>query len=622
MNKYTHRKTVISAIIICIYCIYVIRLFYIQVLDDSFQVKAMLNSQRIATQYPARGLVFDRNGNLLVENQPAYDLMVIPRQVKPFDTTELVRILGIEKETLVKSLKKCRRYSPYKASILISQITANKYAVLQEKLYKYSGFFMQTRTLRKYNVSHSADVFGYIGEVSQAQIDRDSTYTMGDYIGISGLERTYEKVLRGTKGEKILLVDNYNRIKGSYKDGEYDKPAVVGQNITTTLDINLQEYAYKLMKNKRGGIVAIEPSTGEILLKVSSPGYDPQLMVGLERGKNFRKLNSDPNTPLIDRTVSGCYPPGSTFKTLQALYGLKKGLVTPETCFECFGKSRTYIGSSPMGCHNHASPLNLYQAIQQSCNPYFVNVWRRILEDQKYKNVRDAYIDWREFICSFGLGSRICPDFTNENSGSVPSPSLYDHKFRTKDWRWSYITSLSIGQGELELTPLQITNMACALANRGYYMTPHIVRPLQGIDHQITKHTIDCDSKYFDIVIEGMAMAATGGTARGAAIDSVIFCGKTGTAQNPHGEDHSIFMAFAPKDNPRIAIGIYIENGGFGAQYAVPIGGLIMEKYLKGKISPRKKAIEERMINANLLSPEKPRQEKTANTPGSTEKKQ
>ncbi len=314
MNKYTHRKTVISAIIICIYCIYVIRLFYMQVLDDSFQVKAMLNSQRIATQYPARGLVFDRNGNLLVENQPAYDLMVIPRQVKPFDTTELVRILGIEKETLVKSLKKCRRYSPYKASILISQITANKYAVLQEKLYKYSGFFMQTRTLRKYNVSHSADVFGYIGEVSQAQIDRDSTYTMGDYIGISGLERTYEKVLRGTKGEKILLVDNYNRIKGSYKDGEYDKPAVVGQNITTTLDINLQEYAYKLMKNKRGGIVAIEPSTGEILLKVSSPGYDPQLMIGLERGKNFRKLNSDPNTPLIDRTVSGCYPPGSTLK--------------------------------------------------------------------------------------------------------------------------------------------------------------------------------------------------------------------------------------------------------------------------------------------------------------------
>lgn len=615
MNKYTHRKTVISAIILCVCCIYIIRLFYMQVLDDSFQVKAMMNSQRIATQYPARGLIFDRNHKLLVENQPAYDLMVIPRQVKMFDTTELVDVLGIEKETLVKSLTKCRRYSPYKASVLISQITADKYAVLQEKLYKYPGFFMQTRTLRKYNVSHSADVFGYIGEVSQTHIDRDTTYAMGDYIGISGLERTYEKLLKGTKGEKILLVDNYNRIKGSYKDGEYDKPAIVGQNLTTTLDIDLQEYAYKLMKNKRGGIVAIEPSTGEILLKVSSPGYDPQLMIGLERGKNFRKLNSDPNTPLIDRTVSGAYPPGSTFKTLQALYGLKESVITPETCFECLGKARTYIGASPMGCHNHNSPLNLYQAIQQSCNPYFVNVWRRILENKKYESVRDAYIAWREFISSFGLGSKICPDFTNEVSGSVPAPIVYDHKYRTKDWRWSYITSLSIGQGELLLTPLQITNMACAIANRGYYITPHIVRPLEGMNNQIVKHTIDCDRKYFDIVIEGMAMAASAGTARGASIDSIIFCGKTGTAQNPHGDDHSIFMAFAPKDNPKIAIGIYIENGGFGAHYAVPIGGLIMEKYLKGEISPRKKAIEERMLNANLLAPAKAPKDETTSKP-------
>lgn len=615
MNKYTHRKTVISAIILCVCCIYIIRLFYMQVLDDSFQVKAMMNSQRIATQYPARGLIFDRNHKLLVENQPAYDLMVIPRQVKMFDTTELVDVLGIEKETLVKSLSKCRRYSPYKASVLISQITADKYAVLQEKLYKYPGFFMQTRTLRKYNVSHSADVFGYIGEVSQTHIDRDTTYAMGDYIGISGLERTYEKLLKGTKGEKILLVDNYNRIKGSYKDGEYDKPAIVGQNLTTTLDIDLQEYAYKLMKNKRGGIVAIEPSTGEILLKVSSPGYDPQLMIGLERGKNFRKLNSDPNTPLIDRTVSGAYPPGSTFKTLQALYGLKESVITPETCFECLGKARTYIGASPMGCHNHNSPLNLYQAIQQSCNPYFVNVWRRILENKKYESVRDAYIAWREFITSFGLGSKICPDFTNEVSGSVPAPIVFDHKYRTQDWRWSYIMSLSIGQGELLLTPLQITNMVCAIANRGYYITPHIVRPLEEMDNQIVKHTIDCDRKYFDIVIEGMAMAASAGTARGASIDSVVFCGKTGTAQNPHGEDHSIFMAFAPKDNPQIAIGIYIENGGFGAQYAVPIGGLIMEKYLKGEISPRKKAIEERMLNANLLAPAKAPKDETASKP-------
>lgn len=603
MNKYTHRKTIISAIIICVCSIYIIRLFYMQVIDDSFQVKAMMNSQRVATQYPARGLIFDRQGKLLVENQPAYDLMVIPRQVKSFDTTELINILGIEKEMLVKNLVRCQRYSTYKASILISQITANKYAVLQEKLYKYPGFFMQTRTLRKYNVSHSADVFGYIGEVSQAQVDRDSSYAPGDYIGTNGLEKTYEHLLRGTKGEKIILVDNYNRIKGSYKNGEYDKPAIVGQNLTTTLDIDLQEYAYQLMRNKKGGIIAIEPSTGEILLKVSSPGYDPQLMIGLERGRNYKKLQEDPNLPLIDRAVGGAYPPGSTFKTLQALYGLQEKVISPESKFECFGKAKTPFGGLKMGCHNHISPLNLREAIQHSCNPYFVNVWRRILENNKYKNVRSAYDEWRNFICSFGLGTRICPDFTNEACGSIPNQSVYDNKYKTKDWRWSYIMSLSIGQGELMLTPLQIANVACVIANRGYYMTPHIVRPLEGMNNKVKKQIINCNPENFDVIIEGMSMAGNSGTARGAALDSIEICGKTGTAQNPHGEDHSIFMVFAPKDNPKIAMAVYIENGGFGAQYAVPIAGLLLEKYLKGSISPNRRAIERKMMESNLLPP-------------------
>lgn len=614
MNKYTHRKTVFSAIIICVCCIYIIRLFYMQVIDNSFQVKAMLNSQRIATQYPARGLIYDRNHKLLVENQPAYDLMVIPRQVKKFDTTELLNILGIEKDILVKSMVKCRRYSPHKASILISQITANKYAILQEKLYKYPGFFMQTRTLRKYNVSHSADVFGYIGEVSQTQIDRDSSYASGDYIGIDGIEKSYENELKGVKGEKIQLVDNYNRIKGSYRNGEYDKQAIVGSNLTATLDIDLQEYAYRLMKNKRGGIIAIEPATGEILLKVSSPGYDPQLLIGLERGKNYRKLQDDPNLPLFDRTVRAAYPPGSTFKTLQALYGLKEGVITPDSRFECFGKGKTSFGSLRMGCHNHPSPLDLRGAIQHSCNPYFVNVWRRILEDNKYKNVRQSYADWREFICSFGLGSKICPDFTNELSGSVPDVAQYDRGFKTQDWRWSYIMSLSIGQGELLVTPLQIANMACVLANRGYYMTPHIVRPVEGQEDRVQKHLVDCDRKNFEVVVEGMAMAGTAGTARGAALDSIVICGKTGTAQNPHGDDHSIFMVFAPKDNPKIVMAIYIENGGFGAQYAVPIGGLILEKYLKGSISPRKQELEKRMMESSLIKPIPMKKELKLNT--------
>ncbi len=602
MNKFAHRKKIISAIIICICSIYVLRLFYMQVLDDSAQYKAVQNTQRLVTQYPARGLIFDRNQKLLVENQPAYDLMVIPRQVKAFDTAEIIHILGIEKEVLIKNLNTCRRYSIRKASVLISQITADRYAKLQEKLYKYPGFFVQTRTLRKYNVNHSADVFGYIGEVSPKQIKQDSTYAPGDYIGVNGLEKTYESILRGVKGEQILLVDKYNRIMGSYENGEYDKPAIVGQNLVTTLDADLQEYAYRLMKNKKGGIIAIEPSTGEILLKVSSPGYDPQLMVGLERSKNYNKLSADPNQPLFDRSIGAAYPPGSTFKTIQALYGLQEKVISAETCFECYGSFKTSIGGIRMGCHEHISPLDLRQSLQHSCNPYYVNVWRRILENSKYPSVRDSYAAWRNFVSSFGLGNTLCPDFSNEKGGSIPTLAQYDKMLHTDNWKWSYIMSISIGQGELLLTPLQIANMACIIANRGYYMTPHIVRPVNGGMNVVKKHIVPCSPRCFPPIIDGMALAASLGTARGAAIDSVAICAKTGTAQNPHGDDHSIVMIFAPKENPKIAMAVYIENAGFGARYAVPIAGLILEKYLKGSISPKRKDLEERMMNADLIS--------------------
>lgn len=599
MNKFSHRKTIISAIIISICCIYIIRLFYMQVIDNSFQEEAIRNSQRVAIQYPARGLIFDRNGKLLVENQPAYDLMVTPRQIKSFDTTELLSILNIDKDILINSLKKCRRYSPYKASILISQITADKYAVLQEKLYKYPGFFMQTRTLRKYNVSHSADVFGYIGEVSPAQIERDSSYVSGDYIGINGLEKTYEKILRGEKGEKILLVDNYNRIKGSYKNGEYDKQAVVGGNVTTTLDIDLQEYAYRLMQNKKGGIIAIEPQTGEILVKVSSPGYDPQLMIGLERTRNYKKLNEDPNLPLFDRTVSALYPPGSIFKTVQGLIGLEEGVIVPETRYECH-KGNSFNGQF-MRCHNHPSPLDLEGGIKNSCNPYFVNVFRRILENNKYPNVRTAYGKWREYVMSFGLGKKICPDFSNELAGDVPAQEVYDRKFRTKNWYYTYIMSLSIGQGELQFTPIQMASIVASIANRGYYMTPHIVRPNGMESYKIEKHTVPIKKQYFEITANAMEDAVKGGTGRIASVDSIAVCGKTGTIQNPHGDDHSAFFAFAPKENPKIAILVYVENGIWGATYAAPIAGLLVEKYLTGKIADRKKPIEQRMLEANLI---------------------
>lgn len=605
MNKYTHRKAVISGLFICILVIYIFRLFNLQVIDESYKLSAINNSQRIETQYPARGLIYDRNHKLLVYNQAAYDLMVIPRQVKTFDTLELISLLGIERELLEKNLEKCKHYSRFKASVLISQITDDKYARLQEKLYKYPGFFMQTRTLRKYNVNHSADVFGYIGEVSPAQIQRDSVYAPGDYIGVNGLEKSYEKVLRGTKGKKILLVDNYNRIKGAYQNGDYDVPATVGENITTTLDIELQEYAYRLMQNKKGGIVAIEPATGEILLKVSSPGFDPQLMVGLERGKNYRQLQQDPSLPLFDRTVIAAYPPGSIFKTIQALIGLEENVITPRTIYECHHGN--YFNGQFMKCHGHESPVDLKGGIRTSCNPYFVNVFRRILENNRYGSVREAYGAWRKYVTSFGLGQRISPDFVNESSGSIPTQEYYDKVFRTKNWYYTYIMSLSIGQGELLITPLQMANMVACIANRGYYVTPHIVRPLPGDpDHTVEKYSVPIRKEYFDLVAEAMEEAVKSGTGRVAANDSVAVCGKTGTIQNPHGLDHSAFFAFAPRENPKIAILVYVENGQWGATYAAPIAGLLIEKYLTGKIADRKKYMEKNMLEANLISPDPP----------------
>lgn len=603
MNKFIKRKSVISGFIIFIFIIYILKLFYLQIIEESYKLSAMSNSQRVETQYPARGLIYDRNNKLLVYNQAAYDLMVIPRQLKPFDTTELVNILGITPEFLKRSLQKCKRYSRYKASTVISQITDTKYARLQEKLYKYPGFFIQTRTLRKYNVTHSADVFGYIGEVDQAQIERDNSYVSGDYIGVNGLEKSYEPILRGTKGKKILLVDNYNRTKGSYKNGEYDIPAIVGGNLTTTLDIGLQEYAYRLMQNKKGGIIAIEPATGEILLKVSSPSYDPQLLVGLERSENYRMLQQNPHLPLFDRTVTATYPPGSIFKTILGLIGLQEGVITPSTIYEChYGN---FFNGQFMKCHGHSSPLDLKEGIQNSCNPYFVNVFRRILENNKYANVRAAYGSWRDYVVEFGLGKRICPDFTNESSGSIPTQAYYDKVFRMQNWYYTYIMSLAIGQGELLITPLQMANIVACIANRGHYMVPHIVRPMDDAHRKlIERREVGIDQKHFDVIADAMENAVKEGTARIAACDSVVVCGKTGTIQNPQGLDHSAFFAFAPKDDPKIAILVYVENGEWGANYGAPIAGLLIEKYLTGKIAPRKRGLEKRMLEANLLQPQ------------------
>lgn len=604
MNKFGYRKGIISGIVICVCVIFIIRLFTYQVIDDKYKIMAANNSQRVEIQYPARGLIYDRNGKLLVDNQAAYDLMIIPKQVKEFDTTELISILGITKDILDKNLQRCKKYSRFRPSILISQITDDKYAILQEKMYRYEGFYIRTRTLRKYNVKHSADVFGYIGEVGPEKVKNDPYYESGDYLGISGLEKTYETQLRGEKGKKILLVDNYNRIQGSFRDGLYDEDPVVGENLHITLDIDLQDYAYRLMRNKKGGIVAIEPRTGEILAKVSSPGYDPQLLVGLERGRNYAKLEKDPNTPLFDRTTMAQYPPGSIFKTIQALIGLQTKVISPATEFSCH--SGAPIGGGMfMRCHSHNSPVDLRESIENSCNPYYVNVFRRVLEKPEFGTVRDAYEHWRDYVTSFGLGNKLCPDFLNEVSGSIPTQAYYDRVHKTKNWRALYIISLSIGQGELLITPVQMANLAAILANRGYYYTPHIVRPeMNSMPEKVKKHVIPIDRIHFDPIIDGMEMVIKKGTGKRAAVDSITIAGKTGTVQNPHGDDHSVFIAFAPVEDPKIALIVYVENGVWGASYAAPIAGLLIEKYLKGNISESKKSLEKEMLESNLIHPE------------------
>lgn len=604
MTTYNYRSWVILSIVTLVLIIYIIWIFQMQVLDNSYVKIAESNTRRIEIIYPSRGLFYDRNGKLLVDNQPAYDLLITPKKMKTFDTIELLSVLDISKEQLDRALKKCKKYSLYKPSILIAEITYDKYAILQEKLYKYTGFSVQKRTIRKYNINYSGDVFGYIGEVSQKILDKDTAYNQGDYIGITGIEKTYDKIIRGKKGKRIVLVDNFNRKKGRYKDGIYDIPVQVGKSLQLTIDMELQKYAYELMKNKKGGIVAIEPQTGEIILKVSNPTYDPQLMSGLQRGKNYKKLEEASDKPLFDRTLMASYPPGSTFKTIQALVGLQEGVITPSTCFECHGGSS--FRPLFVRCHGHSSPLGLRKAIQESCNPYFVHTYRRILENSKYNSVRDAYEAWRNYMTSFGLGRKICPDFSNELKGNIPSVTYYDRQFKSDKWHWLWIMSLSIGQGELLITPLQMANLAATIANRGYYITPHIVRSIEGVHKKTEKHYALVDAKHYDVILDGMSQVISMGTGKRAAVDGIDVCGKTGTVQNPHGPAHSVFIALAPKNNPKIAIAVYIENGEWGVKYAAPIAGLLIEKYLKGEISENKKRIEEEMFNTSLYKPDLP----------------
>jgi penicillin-binding protein 2 len=587
-----------------------LRLFFIQVVDSSYKVTASNNVLHYVTQYPARGIIFDRKNEVLVSNQAAYDLMIIKNQVKAFDTLEFARLLSITKEQVqenFKSMMRSRYFSAYKQYPFIKQISAKDYARFQEKMFLFPGFFVQARTLRTYPFNIAGGLFGYVGEVDESVLERKPYYKRGDYIGINGLEKTYEEQLRGQKGVSIYMVDVHNQIKGSYADGKYDTIAVPGKNINLSIDAELQAYGEKLMVNKLGSVVAIEPSTGEILALVSSPSYDPELLVGRVRTNNFKDLQSDPLKPLFNRASMAMYPPGSTFKLINGLIGLQEGVLRPEMRYPCHGG---YPYGRGVGCHEHRSPLDLIHSVENSCNAYFCYVFRNIVDNPKYSSPAEALGEWRRYVQSFGFGKRLGSDVANELNGIVASPELYNRIYGKNAWKSITIVSLSIGQGELGITPLQMANMSAILANRGHYYTPHLVKRIdgdKGIDPKFkVRHQTLIDTALFRPIVEGMYLAVngepgSGATARRAAVPGLDICGKTGTAQNPHGDDHSIFIAFAPKDNPKIAIAVYVENGGFGATYAAPIASLMIEKYLKDSLS--RPELEKFLLDANLMNP-------------------
>jgi penicillin-binding protein 2 len=597
---YADRKIVIVTTFIVIGFIYLLRLFYIQIIDRSYTLSANNNVLRYVTQFPARGLLYDRHGKLIVYNEAVYDLMVVPRQVKDLDTVELCRLLDIDKKGFIERMKKAHEYSPFLSSAFEKQISKETYGYIEEKLYRFQGFFVQPRTLRKYPMSIGAHILGYIGEVTQKQIDKDYYYKQGDYIGISGIERSYEKELRGIKGLKIRMVDVFNRDVGSFENGRYDTAAIMGDDLYTGLDAELQAYGEQLMQNKRGSIVAIEPKTGEILCFLSSPSYDPNLLVGRIRGKNFDILNRDPVKPLLNRAISGTYPPGSTFKMANDMIGLQEGDLTTTTRFSCQGPS-----SSPIRCtHNHQTPLDVYTAIQQSCNPFHWQVFRAIMNDPDYSTVKDRYDMWRNHLLSMGFGRSLESDLPYEVKGSLPPSSFFDKIYGKGHWNAMTIRSLSIGQGEITVTPLQLVNYATLVANRGWFYPPHIVRAISSeknkTDFTKKRNVITISPEYIDVVRKGMEEVVEMGTARAMKMDSIPMAGKTGTADNPHGKPHAVFIGYAPLDNPKIAICVIVENAGFGSTFAAPIASLMIEKYITRKIS--RKALEENTLKTNLLN--------------------
>ena len=577
-----NRRFVIAGVAITIVLVYIVRLFFLQMMSDDYKKNADSNAFLKKVEFPSRGIITDRNGRLLVYNQPAYDIMVVMREARgKTDTTALCKALGITREYFIERMEKIKRspgYSSFTQQLFMNQLSDKDFSLFQEKIYRFPGFYIQRRSIRQYQYPYAAHVLGDMAEVSPADIEDDDYYQPGDYIGKLGVERSYEKQLRGEKGVQILLRDAHGRVQGSYQNGALDRRPVPGKNLTLSIDLNLQALGERLLEGKIGSIVAIEPSTGEVLCMVSSPTYDPRIMVGRERSRNHARLSLDSWKPLLNRSIMGLYPPGSTFKTSQALTYLSEGIITPATAFSC--NRGFYFRGLHVGCHGHGSPLALVDAITTSCNGYFCwGLYYMIGNKKKYGSVQNAMNTWRDYMVSMGFGYKLGIDLPGEKRGLIPNADFYDDAYR-KSWNGLTIISISIGQGEVTLTPLQIANLGATIANRGYYHIPHVVRKVEGepLDTVYTRrHYTKAGRAAYETVVAGMRGAVLRGTCRAANRSDYEVCGKTGTAQN-RGQDHSVFMGFAPKDDPKIAIAVYVENGGFGAEYGVPIGSLMMEQ--------------------------------------------
>lgn len=581
--------------------IYVIRLFGLQLGDHTYRENADSNAFFKKVLYPMRGLIYDRNGRLVVYNQPAYDLMVTPREAVDFDTLQLCKILGMSRadfDALWAEMKDTRKnpgYSSYTQQKLLSQLSQEDYGRIQEKLSLFPGFDISRRAVRQYSTTAGASVLGNIREVNATDIEKDQYYRAGDYTGDLGVEKSYEKQLRGVKGVNIFMKDVHGRIKGPYENGIHDQEPVSGHNLTLGIDWDLQEYGERLMQGKSGAIVAIEPKTGEVLALVTSPNYDPSLLLGRERGKNYAKLVKDPTKPLFNRAIQAAYPPGSTFKPTQGLIFLQEKVITPHTSYPC---AHGYVNGLRVRCHSHAAPLSLVPAIATSCNAFFCWGFKYMI-DRKGTTAYEQLTRWKDYLVSMGYGYKLGIDIPNESRGFIPNADFYNKAFKGGRWSANSVISVSIGQGEVLATPLQIANLAATIANRGYYYIPHVVKAVQDtvIDASYRKkHYTRVNMGYYTYIVQGMRKAVLGGTCRTANLPDIEVCGKTGTAQNPHGPDHSVFMGFAPMNSPKIAICVFVETAGYGATYGVPIGSLMMEKYLTGKVT--RTALEDRMLKA------------------------